>query len=61
MGKIIVTVIPFIWVIGMLPFTNQVKPFVFGLPFVAFWLICGILVTFFCTSILYKLDSDKHK
>jgi hypothetical protein len=59
MSKIIFTAIPFIWIIGLLPFANQVKPFVFGLPFVAFWLMTGIIVTFICTSVLYKLFAKK--
>ncbi len=59
MAKIVFTIIPFIWIIGLLPFANRVKPFVLGLPFVAFWLMTGIIVTFICTSILYKLYTNK--
>jgi len=59
--KIILTLIPFIWTIGMIPFVNRVKPFVFGLPFLAFWLVCGIIVAFLCIKALYAIDSKNNK
>jgi hypothetical protein len=59
--KVILTLIPFVWSIGLLPFANRVKPFVFGLPFLAFWFIAGIVVVFICISILYKMDTDDEK
>ncbi|WP_040683337.1 DUF3311 domain-containing protein [Thermosinus carboxydivorans] len=58
--KVILTLIPFIWTIGMIPFVNRVKPFVLGLPFLAFWLIAGIVVAFLCISALYRLDKNKN-
>jgi hypothetical protein len=48
--KIILTLIPFIWTIGMIPFVNRVKPFVLGLPFLAFWLVAGFIVAFLCIN-----------
>ena len=59
--KVILTLIPFIWSIGMIPFANRVKPFVLGLPFLAFWFIAGIVVVFVCISILYKMDTESEK
>jgi uncharacterized membrane protein len=59
--RIILTLIPFVWSIGLLPFANRVKPFVFGLPFLAFWFIAGIVVVFVCISILYKMDTKDGK
>lgn len=55
--KLILTLIPFIWTIGMIPFVNRVKPFVMGLPFLAFWLVSGIIVAFLCIKGLYAIDS----
>lgn len=55
--RIILTLFPFIWTIGLLPFANHVKPFVFGLPFLAFWLSFSIYVTFICILLLYRYDS----
>lgn len=59
--KVVLTLIPFIWTIGMLPFVNHVKPLVLGLPFVAFWLISGIFVAFLCIGALYKIDSKNNQ
>jgi len=57
--KVILTAIPFIWTIGMVPFVNTVKPLVLGLPFLAFWMIAGIFVCFLCMLGLYHIDSQK--
>jgi len=58
--KIILTLIPFIWIIGMIPFVNKVHPIIMGLPFLAFWLTSGILVSFLCLLLIYKLDSRNY-
>ncbi len=58
--RVILTLFPFLWIAGMIPFVNRVKPIVFGLPFLAFWLVAGIPVTFICLSILYKIDSKRN-
>ena len=55
--RVILTLIPFVWTIGMMPFVNKVKPIVFGLPFLAFWLVAGIFVAFACLMVLYRMDS----
>jgi len=59
--KVLLTLIPFIWTIGMIPFVNRVKPLVFGLPFLAFWLVAGIFVAFLCLSVVYRMDSKKRQ
>lgn len=59
--KVILTIFPFVWTIGALPFVNTVKPIVLGLPFLAFWLVCTIPISFVCLSILYKMDSGKNE
>ena len=58
--KVVLTLFPFIWIIGMIPVVNRVRPIVCGLPFLAFWLVAGIPVAFFCIWGLYHIDS-KHK
>ncbi len=55
--KVILTLIPFIWTIGMIPFVNRVHPIIIGLPFLAFWLVAGIFVAFACLQIIYKIDT----
>jgi hypothetical protein len=58
--RVLLTLIPFLWTVGMIPFVNRVKPLVLGLPFLAFWLVAGIFVAFFCIAALYRIDS-KHR
>ena len=58
--KLLLTVIPFVWTIGMIPFVNKVKPFVLGLPFLAFWLVSGIIVAFLCLKGIYAIDSKNN-
>jgi len=55
--KLILTLIPFVWTIGMVPFANKVYPIVFGLPFLAFWFVAGIFLAFICLYIIYYIDS----
>lgn len=59
--RVLLTVIPFIWAIGMIPFANRVKPLVLGLPFLAFWLVAGIFIAFVCLSALYRYDSKNRR
>lgn len=59
--KLILTLIPFIWTIGMVPFANKVHPIILGLPFLAFWFVAGIFLAFVCLYIIYYIDSRlKH-
>ena len=59
--RVLLTVIPFLWTIGMIPFVNRVKPLVLGLPFLAFWLVAGIFVAFVCLSILYRINAKNRQ
>jgi len=55
--KFILTLIPFVWTIAMIPFANKVYPIVFGLPFLAFWFVAGIFLAFVCLQVIYFIDS----
>jgi hypothetical protein len=59
--KILLTLFPFIWTIGMIPFANKVYPIVLGLPFLAFWFIAGIFFAFVCLQAIYLIDSRYKK
>ena len=54
--RILLTVLPFIWTIGLIPFANRVEPKILGLPFLAFWMSLGIYVTFACIFLLNRID-----
>jgi hypothetical protein len=58
--KVVLTLIPFIWIVGMIPFVNTVHPMILGLPFLAFWLFAGIFVAFGCLKIIHGIDSEKE-
>jgi hypothetical protein len=58
--KIILTLLPFVWTIGMVPFANKVFPIVLGLPFLAFWFVAGIFLAFLCLQAIYFIDS-RHR
>ncbi len=57
--RVLLFLLPFIWCVGAVPFVNRLEPFVFGLPFLMFWEVAGVFVTFFCIFITYKLDEGK--
>lgn len=57
--RYILTAIPFIWIILALPFVNTFHPQIFGLPFVAFWIQCGVVVTVICVHTLWSLDKKR--
>ena len=59
MTHVFLTLFPFIWCIGAVPFVNQTRPFVLGLPFLAFWEVAGIFVAFACIGTMYYLDYKK--
>ena len=54
--KYLLTVIPFIWIIASLPFGNTFHPQIAGLPFLAFWIQAGVIVTVACIHTLWVLD-----
>ena len=59
--KLFLTLLPFAWTIGGIPFANRIRPFVLGLPFLAFWVLAGILIAFLCLLGMYRIDSSRTK
>jgi hypothetical protein len=59
--RALLTLIPFVWMIAMIPFVNRVRPLVFGLPFLAFWIVLGIFVGSLCLSVLYRMDTKNRQ
>lgn len=59
--KVLLTLVPFAWTIGALPFVNRVHPQVLGFPFLGFWVLAGIFVAFFCLLAIHRLDSGKGR
>ncbi|KKI89061.1 membrane protein [Bacillus sp. SA1-12] len=63
MGKkfimLILVVLPFILMLGALPFVNRIDPIILGLPFFHFWLFLGMLITPICTFVIYRLQKSE--
>lgn len=55
------TAVPFLWMIVALPFVNRFHPQILGLPFIAFWIQLGVVVSVFCIHTLWELDKKKQK
>jgi hypothetical protein len=52
----ILSLIPFIGILGFLPFVNRIEPYVLGIPFIMFWMAMWVVLTSVILGIMYKLD-----
>lgn len=52
----LLALIPFIGLLGGIPFANKVTPYVFGMPFVLFWIVMWVVLTSGIMAIVFKLD-----
>ncbi|MGG1659749.1 DUF3311 domain-containing protein [Brevibacillus sp. NRS-1366] len=48
--------VPFIGMLGGIPFVNRVEPYVLGMPFVLFWIVLWVVLTSVIMAVLNKLD-----
>ncbi|WP_236707920.1 DUF3311 domain-containing protein [Brevibacillus choshinensis] len=48
--------IPFIGMLGGLPFANKVSSFVLGLPFLLFWIVLWVILTSVVMVLVNYLD-----
>ncbi len=53
--------LPFIGMLLVVAFANQVEPLIFGLPHLLFWYILMVLLTPIVLFIVYKLDPANKK
>jgi len=53
--------IPFLMLILALPFVNRVKPFIFGLPFLLFWIVLWVVLTPFILMAAYWAEKKFNK
>jgi len=49
-------VLPFVGMLGGIPFVNKVEPYVFGMPFLLFWLVGWVIATSVIMTIVYRFD-----
>lgn len=53
---LILGAIPFITLVFALPFVNRVKPVIFGLPFLLFWILSWVILTPLILFFAYLLE-----
>ncbi|MGC4378541.1 DUF3311 domain-containing protein [Fictibacillus sp. Mic-4] len=52
----VLSIIPFIGVLGGIFFANRVTPYVLGLPFMFFWILLWLILTSMIMAIVFKID-----
>ena len=53
-------ILPFIGMCVLLPWANRAEPYVFGLPFLLFWIVLWMLLSSLILFIVYKLDPENE-
>ena len=48
--------LPFLGLLGGIPFVNRVTPFVLGLPFILFWIVLWVVITSVIMWVIYSMD-----
>jgi hypothetical protein len=52
----LLALLPFIGILACIPLVNKVTPYVFGLPFLLFWIVMWVVLTSGIMAVVYKLD-----
>ncbi|MEH7085519.1 DUF3311 domain-containing protein [Neobacillus drentensis] len=52
----LLAIIPFIGLLGGVPFANKVTPYVFGMPFVLFYIVLWVVITSGIMALVFKMD-----
>jgi Protein of unknown function (DUF3311) len=52
----LLAVLPFLGLLGGIPFVNRVTPFVLGLPFILFWIVLWVVITSVIMWVIYSTD-----
>ena len=56
---VILIVIPFVLLLGAIPFVNRIEPIILGLPFLHFWLFLSMIITPLCTYAIYRIQKSE--
>jgi len=52
----LLAVLPFVGILGGITFANRVEPFVFGMPFILFWIVLWVVLTSAIMAVIYHFD-----
>jgi hypothetical protein len=55
----ILIVLPFVLMLGAIPFVNRIHPIILGLPFFHFWLFLSMIIIPICTYLIYRLQKSE--
>lgn len=53
--------LPFLGLLGGIPFVNRVTPFVLGLPFILFWIVLWVVLTSVIMFVIYAMDPANRR
>lgn len=51
--------LPTIGLLGGVPFVNRTEPYVFGLPFLLFWIVAWVVATSAIMGTIWALDRSR--
>jgi hypothetical protein len=54
-------VLPFLGILGGIPFVNKVTPYVFGMPLILFWLVAWVIITSVIMAVVYRFDPEARE
>jgi hypothetical protein len=60
-GIRLLMLLPFIGILGGIPFANKVTPYVFGMPFILFWIVAWVVATSVIMAIVFRLDPEARE
>lgn len=55
----LLAVIPFITLVFVIPYINREEPYIFGLPFLLFWIAVWVLISSIIMWFIYWLEYKK--
>ena len=57
----VLAALPFIGILLGVAFANRVEPFVFGMPFILFWIVAWVVLTSIIMAVVYRLDPSNRE
>lgn len=60
-GALLLALIPFVGTCFSVALWDRVQPFVFGLPFNLFWLLCWVVLGSACLRAAYWVENSRQK
>ena len=57
----VLAALPFLGILVGVAFANRVEPFVFGMPFILFWIVEWVVPTSLIMAVVYRLDPSNRE